>query len=292
MVDGQPAGLPSTRAHIIVVQGPITQWNAILMKGNNLPPLVSLRAVLFGIDDAVRDFFQAAQYPDTCISRDYMCCVQFEQAGEIHRLVDAERWDVPIAKYVIGSLCLVEQTDDEDEGAGSDASTGIPTDDAEDDYQSWMSLSLDAGRDAWTRQRNSTWNSGTMMETEGTPMTALDLVEDGPKMNVGLSWSWLHHNRLQHARDGGEGNLDLTWSRGNDSDNDTVNDEVAWMSNWPVTFQFERPDLYPLKLVGSAEEEDKEEELQAEVLFANDLQEQAQAFIDQALEGLEEDDQQ
>lgn len=86
--------------------------------------------------------------------------------------------------------------------------------------------------------------------------------------------------------------MDLTWSRGNDSDNDTVNDEVAWMSNWPVTFQFERPDLYPLKLVGLAEEEDKEEELQAEVLFANDLQEQAQAFIDQALEGLEEDDQQ
>ena len=145
------------------------------------------------------------------------------------------------------------------------------------------------GHGSW---RNSTWNSGTMMETEGTPMTALDLVEDGPKMNVGLSWSWLHHNRLQHARDGGEGNLDLTWSRGNDSDNDTVNDEVAWMSNWPVTFQFERPDLYPLKLVGLAEEEDKEEELQAEVLFANDLQEQAQAFIDQALEGLEEDDQQ
>jgi len=152
VVDGQPAGLPSTRARIIIVQGPITQWNAILMKGNNLPPLVSLRAVLFGIDDAVRDFFQAAQYPDTCISRDYMCCVQFEQAGEIHRLVDAERWDVPIAKYVIGSLCLVEQTDDEDEGAGSDASTGIPTDNAEDDYQSWMPLSLDAGRDAWTRQ--------------------------------------------------------------------------------------------------------------------------------------------
>ena len=47
LVEGEPGGLPSTRAHVIIIQGDHDTRNAVLFKGRAFPPLYSQRAVLF-----------------------------------------------------------------------------------------------------------------------------------------------------------------------------------------------------------------------------------------------------
>ena len=61
VIDGQPAGLPSTVAHILTVQGEHAGYNAILMKGNTLPPLLSWRAVLYDRTIRVNELFHLLQ---------------------------------------------------------------------------------------------------------------------------------------------------------------------------------------------------------------------------------------
>ena len=66
VVQGQPDGLPSTKAHVIIVQGDDTPWSVLLMKGVGLPPLMSTRAVLYAKECTVRAVFREAQYSEAC----------------------------------------------------------------------------------------------------------------------------------------------------------------------------------------------------------------------------------
>ena len=292
VVAGQPGGLPSTRAHVIIVQGDLEQWNAALMKGTGLPPLMSVRAVLYDSEITVREFFQAAQYPEACHARNYLCCIEYEQNGETHRLVDHEGCVLPIAQYVIGCLCPLEVEED-DRDTISTESTDIPSLESEDDHFSTIALSVTETIKLWT------WEQHVQISNNDEGRHNIHLLHDGSlskcakEDEVDDRWSWAQYSQKGQVRDGSEGNVDLTWSScSKDKDLKDLNDnnEVAWMSNRPVLLQFERPDPYPWDMGALADLEEDEEENQADVVFAD--QEQAQVFIDQALEGIAEDDQQ
>ena len=72
LVEGDPpSGFPSTVAHVIIVQGGQVGQNAILLQGNNLPPLTTVRAVLFDRSHTIAQVFQIAQFPDVCLPHRY-----------------------------------------------------------------------------------------------------------------------------------------------------------------------------------------------------------------------------
>ena len=269
LVDGKPEGLPSTRAHVIIIQGGQDCWNAVLMKGTGLPPLMSIRAVLFDKENTVTEFFQIAQYPEACTARHFLCCVEFEHEREMHRVVDHEICVLPTAKFVVGSLCTMDDTDDEVETI-STAATDLPVDEEEDVFSSMVTASEVGREQTWT------WEQDQM-----TP------IQD-PAFRP---WSWMHQKDEWKGSDGSEGNLDLTWSAFSNDSDEMENDGISWMSNRPIALQFERPDPYPWDMEAADVLDEEEEEFDAEVGFADGQQELAQTFIDQALEGVEEDGQ-
>ena len=295
VVRGRPEGLPSTKAHIIIVQGDTTPWSTLVMKGVGLPPLMSVRAVLVARDCSVRSVFSEAQYPDACDNRNFLCCVQYENFGEMIQLADGDQCRVPQAQYVVGNLCPLDISDGEEDGSVSDASTDLPSGDSEDDTVAWLSTSAQMAEPFWS------WEAHSISKQDG-PITRND------RMRKSLAWqepsnevtvepfgSWQAPGRVRSrhaAAGGGEGNLDLTWlanHKPTSSFDSDETDEIGWMSNRPVNMQFERPDPYPWEFIEDDDlNQEEEEDIMDDVTFAQGHQEQSQAFIDQALEGLDE----
>ena len=294
VVEGKPEGLPSTRANIIIVQGDDDQWLTLLMKGMGLPPLMSVRAVLYVKDSTVRTVFQEAQYPEACGRQDFLCCIQYDHQGETLQAVDGEMCRIPQAQYVIGNLCPCDQSEDNADSSptSSIASTILPPEEEDMDSISLISVHMEEDR-VWTWEQHHEITQVKEKE-RSKQLEQPPMAQDGKEGNLDLLWSWQAHcgdGILQNDQGGGEGNVDLTWPGTSGAMMGSADDEVSWMSGMPMNLQFERPDPYPWEIIDDPDLEQEEEEDVVDVAFAQGHQEQSQAFIDQALEGLDEGDQ-
>ena len=199
LVEGKPPGMPSTIAHVIILQGQWNAHNAILLKSRSLPPLFSVRAVLFQQGVTVADIFRIAQFPFACTANRFMCCLSLPQDRMQRRLADFDQADVPMASYAIGEICpLVEEDGD---SSSADESTDVPD---ESDVNALLSGGVHTFQDK--REGNGlqwSWVSGSeQIEYAST---------DGDEGNSDLIWSWEVHNdgRSQNALliDGSDPNL-------------------------------------------------------------------------------------
>ena len=199
LVDGQPPGLPSTVAHVLIVQGSHPHHNAFLIHGQSLPPLFTVRAVLLENEVTVKEVFRAAQFPQACGSRRTVCYVKFLHAGRRWLQENDEIARIPLAKFVTGDARL-----DGDEDGASDATEATEepgTDNEEiDDVSllSWGSGEFDATEPRWAWEPNS------------------QLVRNEKEAHVESCLSHSSHSRQQSycalpMHCGGEGNSDLTW---------------------------------------------------------------------------------
>lgn len=129
-VHPKPPGVPSTLAHVIIIQGEHTDYNFALYYGESLPALRRQRAVMFPEGISVRDFFIEAQHPHACQIRDAKCFIRYEDAQAQVILDEEDMMDVPHAALVTGAIRVIEQDSDdgvatEDEVVASERSTNV-----------------------------------------------------------------------------------------------------------------------------------------------------------------------
>eukprot|EP00435_Cladocopium_sp_Y103_P042136 s1102_g11.t1 len=118
--------LPSTMAHVIIIQGVHDVFSAALLFCSTASPLQQTRAVLFLNDARVREFFLEAQCHGACDRNDFQCYVKFKQDGVDMILCDEEQMLVPMATYLEGDVRLILPEDDSsDVSETSDASTRL-----------------------------------------------------------------------------------------------------------------------------------------------------------------------
>ena len=208
------------------------------------------------------------------------------------QIADDSLCRIPRAQYVVGNLCPLEASDEDDEASptSSMASTDLPSDEEEDDSASLISMHYEEGQ-SWTWERHQKLGQNHVANERSQVDRSLTGPIDGKEDNSDLLWSWqtYHHDKiLQVLEGGGEANVDLTWPSMHSNMVEVDSDEVGLVSNRPITFQFERPDPYPWEAIEDDDLDQEDEESNDDVAFASGHQEQSQAFIDQALEGLVE----
>lgn len=127
VVHPRPLGLPSTIAHIIIVQGPWHEMNVVLYHGTLLPALRRQRAVMYQRGSTVKQFFSAAQHPEACQNTDFTCYLKVVTDGYEEFAMAEEILNVPIASCVEGNVRSFQQTHEqateEDDGQSTNAST-------------------------------------------------------------------------------------------------------------------------------------------------------------------------
>lgn len=166
LVQPKPPGLPSTIAHVIIVQGEHENYNCVLYQGETLPVLRKQRAVLFHDGLSVRDFFVEAQHPSACQILRASCFIQY---GMEHMRVvktEHEQMEVPKAAFVIGEVRVLEDESDNEEVVSDDdfesvVMTNEPSDEqsqrSESDSDEWSQLEeLEAQLPSWVRSENDT----------------------------------------------------------------------------------------------------------------------------------------
>eukprot|EP00435_Cladocopium_sp_Y103_P075263 s194_g55.t1 len=143
VVRPKPPGLPSTVAHVILIQGGHEDHLAILYYGTHFPILQRLRAVLFPAGETVEIFFHFVQHPDACRVRQSMCYVRFQQDGEDVLVQNHEQLRPPFAALLEGGIRVLEPDSEPSEvdelTEGSDTSsaqaTTLPDDEHEEDWE-------------------------------------------------------------------------------------------------------------------------------------------------------------
>ena len=131
-VHPKPPGLPSTLAHVIIVQGDQEHFNCVLYQGDTLPAMRRQRAVLFREGISVRDFFVEAQHPSACQVLRARCFIQHRRGHIGVLLNENEQMDVPKATFVSGEVRVVEEDIEEDgeisdEDVESLVTTNVPS---------------------------------------------------------------------------------------------------------------------------------------------------------------------
>ena len=221
IVEGEPAGLPSTIAHAIVVQGCHEGYNVILVHGQGLPPLFSFRTILYTHASSVQDVFRIAQFPHTCEGDNYRCCLQFSSAGQRISLEDGQRAEIRLAKLVDGCVRPLQNSDVD---TSSGESTDVPdSDDDVGDVTAFWTMSWNTPREksnVWSWHRLKDFKDGDQSKSSPPRQSRLLTMlsrQDGKEANSDLLWSWQCHipSFSDVCDDGGEANLDLTWSDAN-----------------------------------------------------------------------------
>jgi hypothetical protein len=128
LVHPKPQGLPSTLAHVIIVQGDHENFNCVLYQGATLPTLRKQRAVLFRDGISVREFFVEAQHPSACQMLRAKCFIQHGMEHMRLLLNENEQMDVPKAALVFGEVRVIEEErDSEGETSDGDVESEITT---------------------------------------------------------------------------------------------------------------------------------------------------------------------
>eukprot|EP00435_Cladocopium_sp_Y103_P047607 s1949_g14.t1 len=130
LVHPKPPSLPSTVAHIIVIQGLADGFKCALYNGQTLPILRKLRAVLYEEGCDVTTFFRAAQHPEICNRQHVACYVRFH-AGDVMSFQDGhEELQAPNAAMIEGDVRAMdlESNANDDNVDEDDITTTVPSD--------------------------------------------------------------------------------------------------------------------------------------------------------------------
>ena len=283
LVEGRPEGLPSTIAHVIIVQGVFDAYNAILLKGNLLPPLMSTRAVLFEQHIQIRNLFQVAQFPDTCDRSGYVCMISYTEGGQDIMLTTVDIADIPLAKFVHANMRVVVDIEDEEV---SDSSTIEPVSEAgSDDSISFLSAPFDlhcrvrssapdASLPSWCRHHHRVLNSGELGcgSLPGTPGTKSRFETHG-----GVDAS-LEKNPNCYSQVEFEPSLSNGSSTAH-STPDQDEDSYSWMTTGTMVWQFDHPDPYPWQTFEQEPPPEAEDDPDEGTSFAEGHFDRAQDFI-------------
>lgn len=126
VVHPKPLGLPSTLAHVIIVQGSWQDENVAFYHGSLLPVLRRQRAVMYRRGSTVKQFFLAAQHPEVCQNPDFTCYLKVVTDGYEDLTHADEILHIPTAAYVEGNVRSFQHTY-EHEGYDDSASNGSTT---------------------------------------------------------------------------------------------------------------------------------------------------------------------
>ena len=204
LVDGSPSGLPSTLAHVILIQGLHVDRSAVLLSSSAFPPLQTQRAVLFHREATVTEVFRESQFPFACGQQPYLCCLSFSLGEDTQRLTNDDHADIPIAKFVTGHLCPLQNEASDSESNIDTASTHDPLSDDDLETMSLCSLS----HVLCSNRVFSICGSSSGAHGEQIRPTSF---HDGEEGNSDLLWSWVVPGAFANS-DRGEDNSDLTWS--------------------------------------------------------------------------------
>lgn len=139
-VHPKPPGLPSTLAHVIIMQGDCQHYNAVLYHGESLPALRRQRAVLYREGITVQQFYVEAQHPEACRIRNARCFIQFDAENQHTLLCDEDLMQVPIATLVKGTIrVIVDEAETDGTAAESDDEGSQTTTEAPDDQLDGLS---------------------------------------------------------------------------------------------------------------------------------------------------------
>jgi len=133
-VHPKPPGMPSTLAHVIIVQGSHNNHNFVLYHGDSLPALRRQRAVMFPEGISVRAFFIEAQHPSACQIRNARCFIQHDDGRAQVFLDEEELMRVPNAALVTGAIRVLEQESDDEDVTSNDGETSAASTDVSNDH--------------------------------------------------------------------------------------------------------------------------------------------------------------
>ena len=287
LVDGHPpSGLPSTVAHVIIVQGDPLGHNALLLHGNNLPLLSSTRAVLFEHTDTISRLFQTAQFPETCFPHRFVCAVHFNEGGHEVSLTTSDLADIPHAKFVQAYMRTLEEDISDDEQ--SECSTREPdSSDEQDDEASLLStgertpqLEQDSSLDALLFNHGRdlhTWEVHSLASGLRTPF--------GHDTVAMASLSHSASVAISHEFEPLDFPNGASWTLHQQS---SESDETSCMAFTPTMLQFDHPNPYPWQVTDPEDLMEDQPPQPVETDFAAGHRTQANDFIVLAEEVLED----
>ena len=142
-VEGTPRGLPSSILHLLVMQGPIDNHNAVIFHSERFPVLFRQRAVMFPYESTVHTLFHAVQFPEICQHHRWSCYAKWQQHGQWQIKNGHEIVNAPFAHCLEGDARW-DDSDQEEDGSEPDSdeiSTVAPTDSVAEDGEEFSLMS-------------------------------------------------------------------------------------------------------------------------------------------------------
>ena len=287
LVDGHPpSGLPSTVAHVIIVQGDPLGHTALLLHGNNLPLLTSTRAVLFEPTDTISRLFQTAQFPEACFPHRFVCAVHFSEGGHEVSLTTSDLANIPHAKFVQAYMRTLEEDISDDEQ--SECSTREP--DSCDEQVDEASLFSTGERTPQFEHDSvldaSLFNHGRDLHTWEVP-----LLVSGLRTPIGhdtVAMASMSHSAsvdISHEFEPLDFPNGASWTFHQQS---SESDEASCMAITPTLLQFDHPNPYPWQVTDPEDLMEDQPPQPVETDFAAGHRTQANDFIVLAEEVLED----
>ena len=287
LVEGQPPrGLPSTVAHVIIVQGDPLGQNALLLQGNNLPPLTSIRAILFDRTDTISRLFHTAQFPEAYFPHRFVCAVHFSEGGHEVSLMTSDLADIPHAKFVQAHMRTLEDDSSEDEH--SDCSTREP--DSGDEQDDEASLLSTGDR---TPQFEPDYDVDPLPHNLGRELHTWEV----HSLDIGLRTPFGHDTAvmvsqpqsalaaISHEFEPLDFSSGASWTLGQQG---SESDETSCMAITPTMLQFDHPNPYPWQVTDPEDLIEDQPPPPVETDFAAGHRAQANDFIVLAEEVLED----
>ena len=174
IVSPKPPGLPSTCAHVILVQGDHEGHRPAILNTNILPPLRQNRAILYPEGATVRNVFQIAHIPEACERRNAWCQVEGFLGIEKLVLRDSEQVAFNEGAMISGMIMVVD-----DMSASEHASSDAESDDSSEGSTRYVTdLELEEDNDSQSE------------DDESTLMSVLDGQQMRQVMPYAHPWEW------------------------------------------------------------------------------------------------------
>ena len=195
VIDNGPMRLPSTKFHIVLIQGNLLEQQWTMLHSIISPPLYRHRVVIFPRGLSVSDFFRTAQVEGACSNLARSCFVKFHDGRQVRTYVNDDRMEVPQHRYVEGGIRLFENEPDDGEVSrdrDSETSTNVPDPENEDGVEDFSLIDLELAVSSENR------SSGSVHCTGNTSVARPHRV--GDEDNSDITWSWVSSHQ-QHQAD-------------------------------------------------------------------------------------------
>jgi len=194
VIDNGPMRLPSTKFHIVLIQGELMDQQWTMLHSIILPPLYRHRVVIFPRGSSVSDFFRTAQVEGACSNLARSCFVKFHEGGQIQTFINDDRMEVPQHRYVEGGIRVMENEPEDGEVSGdgdSEMSTNVPDSELDDGVEDFSLINLEL------TGSNGSSISGSLHGTDDIARDGSYFAEDGNDSD--LVWSWVSSHKQHQA---------------------------------------------------------------------------------------------